>query len=70
MMKALNIKIALIKKYNSLVESMLANYAFPFGSIFLSLPNILSADSGIRARESLGCSDKHHLFFLGLNNRF
>lgn len=36
MMKALNIKIALIKKYNFLVESMLAYSAFPFASIFLS----------------------------------
>lgn len=49
---------------------MLAKYFFPFSSDVLSLPNILSTDSGLGARESLECSDKHHLFFLGLNNRF
>lgn len=70
MMKALNIKMALTEKYNFLGESVLASQAFPFGSIFLSLPNMLSANSGIRARESLGRSNKYHLFILGLNDRF
>lgn len=68
MMKNLNINIALKKNHNFRIDSMLANYLSPVGLICLSLPDILGADSGIGARESLRCSD--NLFFLGLNNRF